>query len=344
MFINEFSFNTKDLVKLKSLKVDKVEKEFIVNRCSHIDKPKSNSIVFMSYKDVRRQTLDRLYDIEESIIITYHDVDIKNIDEKNNIIIRADSPKVPYANILTHILYSKRPKYRLCENNYYIGENVSIGKNTYIEPGAFIDSDVTVGCDSIIRSGARIRSNTLIGNNTIIRENSVIGGEGFETYREEAANTIRVPHVGGVIIEDNVEIGALNTIAAGLINPTVIKNNVKTDDHVHIAHCCSIGESVFITACAEISGSVKIGERAWIAPNCAIINNITIGKESKIGIGSVVTKDISDYAVAIGNPSKVISYICECKNKLEKVKEKYVCSICNKQYYLNEKKIMEKTL
>jgi acetyltransferase-like isoleucine patch superfamily enzyme len=93
---------------------------------------------------------------------------------------------------------------------------------------------------------------------------------------------------------------------AGVLSNTVINDYVKTDDHVHIAHNVEVNWGCFITACSEISGSVRIGEQSWLGPNCSVIDKVTIGAKAFIGIGAVVTKDVSSSVVLAGNPGKIV--------------------------------------
>lgn len=131
----------------------------------------------------------------------------------------------------------------------------------------------------------------------------MIGAKGFGLERDNnkerqlipfGGRPLKMPHFGGVKIGKECDIGSLNTIAAGAIEPTYLKDNVMTDDHVHIAHNRKVGSGVAIAACAEISGSVTILDECWIGPNVSIMQKVTIGKEATIIIGSVVLKSITD--------------------------------------------------
>ncbi|MFQ8845937.1 MAG: hypothetical protein ACLR84_00580, partial [Clostridia bacterium] len=103
-----------------------------------------------------------------------------------------------------------------------------------------------------------------------IGENSVIGAQGFGVEKDTDGRNIRIPHIGGVIIKENVEIGALSSIVAGTIHPTVIEKNVFIDDLNHIAHNCQIGEGSMLTAAAQIGGSAAIGADSYISPNATV--------------------------------------------------------------------------
>ena len=109
------------------------------------------------------------------------------------------------------------------------------------------------------------------------------------------------------IVEDNVEIGSLNSIARGFSwRNTVVGRGTKTDSMVHIAHGVQIGTNCLITACAEISGSVTVGDNCWRGPNRSILNGISIGDSAFVGIGAVVTKSIAAHCAVAGNPARIL--------------------------------------
>lgn len=171
-------------------------------------------------------------------------------------------------------------------SNVFLGRGVVIGAGSIIYHNVFIGDDVVVGERCIIKSGA------------------VIGEEGFGFERDESGRAVRLPHIGRVIIGNDVEVGALTTVCRGTLGNTVLRDGCKIDDHVHIAHNVDVGEHAFVIACAEVSGGVKIGSRAWVAPNVSIMNQVMIGADSVVGLGSVVTKSVPENSVVIGNPAK----------------------------------------
>lgn len=163
-----------------------------------------------------------------------------------------------------------------------LGHGVSVGHFSLIGAGAEIGDGSVIANHAVIAPGVRI------GRRCLIKSHSVIGEAGFGMEFEEDGRPLRLPHLGGVILGDSVEVGALCTIARGTLGDTVLENDVKLDDHVHVAHNCRIGAGTLITACAEISGSVQLGKRVWVGPNAAINNDLKIADETLIGIGAVV--------------------------------------------------------
>lgn len=173
-----------------------------------------------------------------------------------------------------------------------IGRNVVLGRG------------VRIGAGSVVYHNAVIGDEVTIGQRCVIKSCAVVGEEGFGFERDAQGKAVRLPHIGSVLIGDEVEVGSLTTVCRGTLGDTILRNGCKIDDHVHIAHNIDVGEDAFVIACAEVSGGVKIGPRAWIAPNASVLNHLTIGADAVVGLGGVVVKSVPDGAVVFGNPAK----------------------------------------
>lgn len=269
-----------------------------------INNKSSNCITFInSYSD---DLVKQINNLEQSICILKYEY-FNFIKSTNNIYILSNNPRYTYGKLISYITDNLIEDIIDIEyiNGSYISRSALIGKYTVIEPECYIGRNVIIGENTLVLTGAKIRDNVIVGNNCIIRENCVIGGYGFGIEKDDEGNNFRIPHIGGVILKDNVEVGALSTVASGTIEPTIVDEYCKIDDHVHIAHNCVIGRNTIITACAEVSGSVKIGNKCWIAPNASVRDKLEIQNNSIIGIGAVVTKNIQSNSVVFGNPAKV---------------------------------------
>jgi UDP-3-O-[3-hydroxymyristoyl] glucosamine N-acyltransferase LpxD len=176
-----------------------------------------------------------------------------------------------------------------------IGQNVVLGRGVKIGAGSVVYHNVVIG-DEVI-----------VGENCVIKSSAVVGEEGFGFERDASGRAVRLPHIGTVVIGSDVEIGSLTTVCRGTLGDTVLRSGCKIDDHVHIAHNIDVGEDAFVIACAEVSGGVKIGPRAWIAPNATILNQLTIGSDAVVGLGAVVVKSVHDGVVVVGNPAKPLA-------------------------------------
>ena len=171
--------------------------------------------------------------------------------------------------------------------NVTIGNNVEIGNNCTIYPGVFINH------------------NSTIGDNVIIHPNVVVGSDGFGLYKLDG-QWKKIPHLGSVVIENNVEIGSNTTIDRGMLDNTTLKKNCKIDNLVHIAHNVTIGSNTAIAACTGIAGSTSIGDNCTIGGGVGINGHITICNNVNIHGMSMITKSISkegDYASALAADS-----------------------------------------
>lgn len=189
-------------------------------------------------------------------------------------------------------------------NGVYICKNARIGNNCRILPGAYIGGEVDVGDNCYIGSGVRLVGEIHIGNNVVIRENTVIGADGLSTDRDADGKAITMPQFGGVIIEDDVQIGALTVIGRGAIDNTIIKRGAKIDNSTFISHNVVVGEDTFVVGETIMFGSSSTGNHAFISGNSTIRDGRHIGTKAIVGMGSVVVKNVDDGAVVKGNPAK----------------------------------------
>ncbi|MGZ4117637.1 MAG: DapH/DapD/GlmU-related protein [Bacteroidia bacterium] len=183
-----------------------------------------------------------------------------------------------------------------------ISKKVKIGHNVVIEEGVEIGEETIIGHNTVILKG------TIIGKKVKIGANNTIGGVGFGYEKETDGSYSLIHHIGNVVIEDNVDIGNNTTIDRAVLGSTWIKNNVKIDNLVHIAHGVEIGENSLVIANSMIAGSVKIGKNSWIAPSASVLNKKTIGDNAVVGMGAVVLKDVPSEDIVAGNPAKSLKF------------------------------------
>ena len=185
----------------------------------------------------------------------------------------------------------------------FIGKNVTIGHNVKIYPNCFIGDNVIIGDNCIFYAGVKVYSETEIGNNCNFHSGCVIGSDGFGFAPTENGTFSKIPQIGNVIIEDNVEIGANSTIDRATLGTTFIRSGVKLDNHIQVAHNVEIGENTVIAAQTGIAGSTKIGNNCFIGGQVGIAGHITIGNNVRIQAQSGVGKNINDDEVIQGSPS-----------------------------------------
>jgi UDP-3-O-[3-hydroxymyristoyl] glucosamine N-acyltransferase LpxD len=188
----------------------------------------------------------------------------------------------------------------------HVDPSATIGGGVMVGEGCVIGPNVVIGDGSEIRHMVVLGAGVRVGARCLIGSHSVIGEVGFGWTRVDSVDRRRVPHVGSVRIGDEVEIGALTSIASGTIDPTRIGDRVKIDDHVFIAHNCDLGENVIVIAGAEISGSVRIGRDSWIGPMVSIRDGLHIAANTLVGIGSTVVKSIDEPGVYAGSPARFL--------------------------------------
>jgi len=213
-----------------------------------------------------------------------------------------DNARLSFARVMRAFFSPERK--RGIHASAIIGEGCDISPDVYIGPLATIGDRVRIGERSVIEAGVHIYDDSIIGKNVTIHAGAVIGMDGFSHIRNEEGKIEKVPQIGKVIIEDDVEIGSNACIARATMTETVIGQNVKIDNLVHVAHNVVVGEDSLIIAEAMIGGNVRIGERSWIAPCACIRDNITIGKDVMVGMGAVVTKSVNDGETVFGVPAK----------------------------------------
>ena len=192
--------------------------------------------------------------------------------------------------------------------NVYVGdysvlfENVSIDDNTKIFPHVTIYPNVKIGKNCIIHSFTTIRENTEIGDNVIIQNGAVIGGDGFGFVKDENGRYHKIPHVGKLIIEDNIEIQANSCIDRAPYGKTLIKKGTKIDNLVQIAHGCKIGENCVFSAQTGIAGSTKIGNNVICAGQVGIADHSTVGDNAVLLAKSGVTSKVKSGTMVSGYP------------------------------------------
>lgn len=185
----------------------------------------------------------------------------------------------------------------------YLGKNVKIGNEVKIYPNCYIGDNVTIGDNTLIFAGVKIYSETVIGNSCVLHGGVVVGADGFGFNPDEKGEYSKVPQIGNVIIEDNVDIGAGTTIDRATLGSTIIRKGVKLDNQIQIAHNVEIGKNTAIAAQTGIAGSTKIGENCLIGGQVGIAGHLTIGDRVRVQAQSGIGKNIQDDEMIQGSPS-----------------------------------------
>ncbi|HLA56626.1 MAG TPA: UDP-3-O-(3-hydroxymyristoyl)glucosamine N-acyltransferase [Flavobacterium sp.] len=185
----------------------------------------------------------------------------------------------------------------------YVGNNVVLGNNVKIYPNSYIGDNSVIGNDVIIFAGAKIYSETVIGNKCVIHAGAIIGADGFGFAPNPDGTFSKIPQIGNVIIEDNVDIGSCTTVDRATMGSTIVRKGVKLDNQIQIAHNVEIGENTVIAAQTGVAGSTKIGKNCMIGGQVGIAGHLVIGNNVRIQAQSGIGKNISDGETVQGSPS-----------------------------------------
>jgi UDP-3-O-[3-hydroxymyristoyl] glucosamine N-acyltransferase len=185
----------------------------------------------------------------------------------------------------------------------YIGTNVVLGNNVKIYPNCFIGENVVIGNNVTIFAGSKVFSETEIGDNVFVHSGAVLGGDGFGFAPNQDGTFSKIPQIGNLIIEDNVNIGAGTTIDRATMGSTIIRKGVKLDNQIQVGHNVEIGENTVIAAQTGIAGSTKIGKNCMIGGQVGFAGHITVGNNVRIQGKTGVTKNVKDGEILQGNPA-----------------------------------------
>ena len=189
--------------------------------------------------------------------------------------------------------------FSVIEDEAVIGDNTVIGSNTTIS------NNTSIGNNCSISSNIHIYNNCKIGNNCIIHSGTVIGSDGFGFVTENGTHH-KIPQNGNVIIGDNVEIGSNCALDRGTIGDTIVEDQCKLDNHVHLAHNVRLGRGCILTAAVTIAGSVKVGEYCTFAGHVGVAPHVEIGSHSTLAAKTGVTKSLTGGKVYAGMPAREI--------------------------------------
>lgn len=184
----------------------------------------------------------------------------------------------------------------------YIGEDAIIGDDVVLFAGVFIGDRVKIGDRTVVYPNVTILQDCIIGNDVIIHSGTVIGSDGFG-FVQDGSTSVKIPQMGIVQIDNQVELGANNCVDRAALGKTWIKRGVKTDNHVHVGHNVVIGEDTIVVAQVGISGSVLIGREVMIGGQAGFVDHLEIGDKAMIGAGAGVMRSISPGDIVSGYPA-----------------------------------------
>jgi UDP-3-O-[3-hydroxymyristoyl] glucosamine N-acyltransferase len=184
----------------------------------------------------------------------------------------------------------------------YIGDRCSIGDRVTLYPGVYVGEDAAIGEDSILYPNVSVYPGAVVGKRVILHSGVVIGSDGFG-YVKEGKKNVKIPQVGRVEIEDDVELGANTTVDRAALGKTIIRRGTKIDNLVQVAHSVVIGEDSILCAQAGISGSTKIGSNVTLAGQVGVVDHVEIGDNVIVGAQAGVTHNLPGNQAYVGSPA-----------------------------------------
>ncbi len=246
-----------------------------------------------------------------------------NVPKPNQAYIESENPYIAMVTFLKHIvaISPKNNDYKIhrsaiiaqsakIPNNVrigarcIIGENCVLGNNVILHPNVILYDNVVIGDYSELHSNVVCYDDTKIGHRCIIHSGAVIGADGFGFLESTDGKYDKIPQIGNVVIENDVEIGANTTIDCALLNSTIIENGVKIDNLVQIGHNCIIGENTAMAAQVGVAGSTKIGKRNRLGGQVGVAGHIELGDDVIVTAQSGVSKSLIDKGIYHGAPAK----------------------------------------
>lgn len=250
------------------------------------------------------KTVAMINDSSASVIICPSDIPINRIHSESTLIL-VNNPRLWFMRCINKFItktYSSTIDKNSIIKSSHIGDNTSIG------PFCFIEDNVEIGDNCVIYSGAQIYDGTKIGNNVKIFPSAIIGSAIFGPQRNESKILETCTHLAGVSIGNNVEIGSNTSVLPGFLQDTIIGDGTKISSQVYIGSGMKIGKNCMITGNTYFGGSCVLEDNVYVAPGANIRNGIKILKNSFVGMGSVVVKDIPENTTVFGVPAKPVDH------------------------------------
>ena len=285
-----------------------------VNNFAKIEEGKPGTLAFLSNPKYTHY----IYDTQADIVLV--NADFKAEKEIKATLIRVANSYEALAKLLELVEKSKPAKVGIEPMSYiaptakmgkevyvagfaYVGENAVVGDNSKLFPHVFIGENVAIGSNVTLYSGVKIYAGCKVGDNSIIHAGAIIGSDGFGFAPQADGSYHKIPQMGNVVIENNVEIGANTVIDRAVMDSTIIREGVKLDNLIQIAHNVEIGKHTVIASQSGVSGSTKVGENCVFGGQVGLAGHLKIGNEVKIGAQSGIGKSQKDGSEIIGTPA-----------------------------------------
>lgn len=311
--------------------------DVLVSTVAKIEEGKLGALSFLSNPKYEKY----IYTTKSSVVLVNKDLSLNGNVETT--LVRVDNAYEAFAKLLNLVASFQKGKVgihdkavieksaKLGQEVYvgafaYIGENVTLGNKVQIYPHAVIGDNVSIEDNSIIYAGAKIYSESVIGKNCVIHAGAVIGSDGFGFAPQPDGSYQKIPQIGNVILEDNVEVGANTTIDRATMGSTIVRKGVKLDNLIQVAHNVEIGENTVIAAQSGIAGSTKVGKNCMFGGQVGVAGHLTIADGVKLSAQTGVPNSLKTPGeILIGTPatnSRIFSRAFVLFKKLPEIDQK----------------------
>ncbi len=290
--------------------------QVLVNDLAKIEEARTGTLTFLA----NPRYTEYIYGTKATIAIVYRDFLPQKPIPKSLTLIRVDDPRHAFTQLLernerlsTEKKGVEQPSYvsptaKLGKGVYigafsHVGDGVVLGDRVKVFPGCFIGNDVHIGEGSLLHAGVKVYHRSKLGARCIIHSGAVIGADGFGFVPDERGVYEKMPQVGNVILEDDVEVGANTTIDRATIGHTIIRQGTKLDNLIQVGHNAELGKHIVVVAQSGIAGSSKVGDHAQIGGQVGVAGHLHVGHHVKIAAQSGIGSDIPDGAVVQGSPA-----------------------------------------
>lgn len=277
-------------------------KELIVfNKVSSVFEAEETHLTWI--KPGNEDIIKLLYKTKAQVVLCGNDVALPKELISSKCLIKVEHPKHVLIRILSQ--YFAKAYEPFIHLSAVIHNEASLDPSVFIGPGCIIGK-CKIGANARLEANVTVYDGTVIGSNVIIQAGAVIGSDGFGHARSDDNDLEHFPHIGNVVIHDDVHIGSNACIDRGVLGSTIISHGTKINSLSFIAHNCFIGRNNLINPSVAINGSVIIGDNNFLGTGSVIRNKVRIGSNSTIGMGAVVIKDVPDDVTVVGNPANVL--------------------------------------
>lgn len=261
-----------------------------------------NTMIWIDPK--RNDKSQILQNSKAKVIVCDDSLLLSEEDKTTKVLIQVENPKLVFIDIVKYF-FTEKQQYTI-HPSAIINPDAKIAPEVFIGPLTYIGR-AEIGTGSILHGSTHICDGVRIGENVEIQAGCVIGSEGLNITKDIDGVWHQFPHIGGVVIEDNVRIDAMCHIDRGTLSDTVIGEGTKLDKACYIAHNAKIGKNNIIIGHTMISGSVVVGNNCWFGPNTVVRDGIKIGNNVFLGMGSLVVSDLEDNINVMGSPARPVN-------------------------------------